>query len=75
MALLAPGCFHCTGTDHWQDSCPLLALPDDKKHHEARIAEFKRQFLDLEIGPVAKQRMIAKENELWKRRQKELARK
>lgn len=74
MAASYAGCFHCLGTDHWQDGCPLLVPPDDKKHHEARIAEFKRKFLDLEIGPIAKQRLIAKENDLWKKKQKEMAR-
>jgi hypothetical protein len=73
-AVTFPGCFHCLLTDHWQDACPLLRMPDGKKQHEARIAEFTRRFVELEIGPVAKTRMITKENELWKKRQKELAR-
>jgi hypothetical protein len=69
------GCFHCEGTDHWQDNCPLLVPPDDKKHHEQRIAEYKRQFDYEEIGPKLKTRLIETENKLWAKRQKELARK
>jgi hypothetical protein len=69
------GCYHCEGTDHWRDNCPLLTPPDDQKHHEQRIAEYKRKFLDLEIGPVLKARLIETENGLWKKKQKEMARK
>ena len=68
-------CYHCLKTGHWQKDCPLLKPPEDKDHHEARIAVIRWRLGDGEIGPVAKTRMIEKENSLWKAKQKELARK
>lgn len=68
-------CFHCLQPGHWQDDCPLLVPAASKKEHEQRIAEFTRRFVELEIGPKAKTRMIEKENQLWKLKKKELARK
>jgi len=66
-------CFHCEDTGHWATECPLLQMPDDKRDHEQRITEITRRFGYEEIGPTAKTRMIKKENELWKARQKEMA--
>jgi hypothetical protein len=67
------GCFHCEGTDHWAENCPLLIPPSDKKQHDERVAEYKRRFLDLEIGPKLKARLIEKENALWTKKQREMA--
>lgn len=66
-------CYHCLKAGHWRDGCPLLALPEDKDHHEARIATAKWRFGDGEIGLTDKRRIIETENKLWKQRQKELA--
>ena len=48
---------------------------DRRREHEARIAEYKRQFDYEEIGPQLKTRLIETENKLWKDKQKEMARK
>jgi hypothetical protein len=66
-------CFHCLHVGHWRDDCPLLVWPADKDHHEARIATIVRRFTEGQIGPVAKTRMIKTENDLWKAKQKEMA--
>lgn len=68
-------CFHCLQAGHWQDDCPLLIPAASRKQHEQRIAEFTRRLGDGEIGPVAKRKMIEKENAMWKAKQKEMARK
>lgn len=66
-------CFHCKKLGHWKDDCPLLKKPEDKDQHEQRLTEITQRFLDLQIGPVAKRRMIETENRLWLQRQKEMA--
>lgn len=68
-------CFHCLKLAHWRDNCPLLEPPENRKQHQERIAEIVLRFTERQIGPAAKTRMIEKENELWKKKQKELARK
>jgi hypothetical protein len=60
------GCFHCRRHGHWQGNCPLLQPPGDKDHHEARIATIRMWFLEFEISPLDKARLIKHENELWK---------
>jgi hypothetical protein len=67
------GCFHCLAVTHWQQDCPLLVPPADKREHEQRIAEYKRQFDYEEIGPQLKTRLIKTENQMWAKRQKEMA--
>lgn len=67
-------CFHCLIVGHWQSDCPLLIKPADKTSHEERLAEFTRRFTEQEIGPIAKRKMIKKENSLWKEKQREMAR-
>ena len=69
------GCFHCTSPNHRIAACPLLTPPAGRREHEARIAEYKRQFDYEEIGPQLKTRLIEVENKLWKDKQKEMARK
>lgn len=59
------GCFHCEEYDHRIARCPLLTPPDSRREHEARIAEYKRQFDYEEIGPQLKTRLIETENRLW----------
>lgn len=68
-------CFHCLIVGHWHSDCPALILPEDRADHERRIAEFTRRFTEQEIGPVAKRKMIEKENSLWVKKQREMARK
>lgn len=75
MALPGTGkCHHCELPGHWLTDCPLLKPPDGRKEHDARIAEFTRRFVELEIGPVAKKRMIEKENSMEAKRKREMAR-
>ena len=59
------GCFHCTSPNHRIAACPLLIPPADRREHEARIAEYKRQFDYEEIGPQLKTRLIETENRQW----------
>lgn len=66
-------CFHCAELGHWQSDCPLLLQPADKAEHEARMKQAIDRFLEGEIGPIAKRRIIEKENALWKKKQKEMA--
>lgn len=68
-------CYHCGAPGHWKDTCQLLRPPAVKGVHDARIAAAVRRFTSLQIGPVTKQRIIRKEKELWRKRQKEMARK
>lgn len=73
--MVVPGtgeCHHCKKPGHWQADCPLLVPAENRKQHDERIDEFKRRFVELEIGPVAKTRMIETEMKMWK---KEMARK
>lgn len=71
MSLL--DCRHCHLPGHWADTCPLLVAAESRKEHMDRITEFARRFTEGEIGQAEKQRMIRKENELWKAKQKEMA--
>jgi hypothetical protein len=75
--MVVPGtgeCHHCKKLGHWRDNCPLLQLPDGKADHEERIADFTRRFTEQEIGPIAKRKMIDTEKQLWKKKQREMAR-
>lgn len=68
-------CYHCEEYGHWADSCPLLIPPADKAEHERRFTEVMERFYEGKISPHGKRRVIEKENTLWTKRQKELARK
>lgn len=69
------GCFHCEEYGHRIAECPYLIPPADEKEHKRRIAEYKRRFDYEEIGPRCKTRLITTENDLWAKKQKEMARK
>lgn len=72
MSLL--DCRHCQLPGHWADTCPLLAPAASRKEHYDRITEFARRFTEGEISQADKRRMIEKENQLWKVKQKEMTR-
>jgi hypothetical protein len=58
---------------HWQADCPLLIPAADKAEHEARIRRLVERLGDGELEVVAKRRIIKKENQLWKDKQREMA--
>lgn len=68
-------CWHCLRKGHWASKCPLLQKPENRDHHEARIATIRRWFTDENLSPIDRTRLIKHENELWREKQKEIARK
>ena len=62
-------CFHCLLVGHWAKECQLLTPAENRAEHLARLDEFKRRFLEFEISPPDKQRMIKHENALWKEKE------
>lgn len=69
------GCFHCEEYGHWESNCPLLIPPKDKNEHEARFKRVMERFHNYQITPHGKRRVIEKENAMWNKVKKELARK
>lgn len=67
-------CFHCLETGHWTKDCLLLIAPKNKAEHDERFNRVMERFFNWEITAHDKQRMIAKENELWNPKQKAGAR-
>ncbi|MGH3415021.1 MAG: zinc finger CCHC domain-containing protein [Actinocrinis sp.] len=68
-------CFHCEELGHWASDCPLLTPPAGKADHEKRFRDVMQRFHDGRIGAVAKARIIKKENSMWDKKRKEMARK
>jgi hypothetical protein len=66
------GCFACSGADHWETTCPELAMPaaKDRKEHEARIAKYVEWCFEMDpprITPLQKRKLIEAENARWKK--------
>lgn len=61
------GCFLCGGTDHWADNCWTTRPPENRDHHEARIATYRYWFTDLNrVTPYQKAKLIEHENKMWR---------
>lgn len=59
-------CFKCGQPGHWAQHCPLNYPAASKNEHYRRLDDIKMRFLEFEITPQERTRLIIAENELWK---------
>lgn len=68
-------CYHCLKDGHWAKDCDLLTPAENQAEHFRRIDGIRDRFLYEKLPPHDRARMISKENELWRAKKKEMARK
>ena len=66
MALENLDCFRCGQLGHIAADCDQLKPAATYSEHLARIDTIRMRFLEFEITPEQKRRLIEAENQLWK---------
>lgn len=68
MGLENLDCFRCEQRGHIAAECDQLKPAATYSEHLARIDTIRMRFLEFEITPEQKYRLIEAENDLWHRR-------